>query len=458
MKKFILLIYFLALSHSIVKAQSCLPGHHSFFYQEEIDNFQADHPGCTKIEGNAKISGNDISNLDGLSVLTSIEGILIIEYNKSLNSLSGLKNLTSVGGGFDIGENDALTDLTGLENLTYIGGSGFGIYNNNALTSLIGLSGLTSLPGNLFIQGNSSLDSLSGLVRLTTIGNGLDIDYNVSLTSLKGLEGLTSIGGQLSITNNLALNSLSGLEGLTSIKYGYFIEDNDSLRNLSGLSGLIDLGGVNEIVGNDALISLKGMSSLTTIPGGLYIGGNSALPDLSGLESVTSIGAMDIADNNSLTSLVGLENIDAGSIYYSSITGNRSLSNCATQCICSYLTNPDGSYEIHDNAQGCNSPEEVKAACASVEIESNSMQDICSISPNPSPGPFLVSLTLKDQTHLKFIVLNSLGQEVKNLINDQLKPGLKQITWDASDIPSGVYYYRIQAGNRAGTGKMILLR
>lgn len=45
-----------------------------------IDSFQIDHPGCTEIEKDLIISGNDIDNLDGLSVLTSILGDLYIGY------------------------------------------------------------------------------------------------------------------------------------------------------------------------------------------------------------------------------------------------------------------------------------------------------------------------------------------------------------------------------------------
>jgi len=89
--------------------------------QSQIDSFQINYPNCTVIEGSVIISGNDISNLNELSVLTTIQGDLKIEYNDSLIQLTGLNNLTSIGGDLRIGVNDALTSLSGLAKLTHIG-------------------------------------------------------------------------------------------------------------------------------------------------------------------------------------------------------------------------------------------------------------------------------------------------------------------------------------------------
>jgi hypothetical protein len=56
--------------HSI--SQPCLPGGITFSTQEQINNFQINFPNCTEIEGGVQITGNDITNLDGLNVLNSI--------------------------------------------------------------------------------------------------------------------------------------------------------------------------------------------------------------------------------------------------------------------------------------------------------------------------------------------------------------------------------------------------
>ena len=72
MNKLNLFTIVLILYGSAVFAQPCLPEGITFNTQEEIDNFQTNYPNCTEIEGGVKIEGNDITNLDGLNVITSI--------------------------------------------------------------------------------------------------------------------------------------------------------------------------------------------------------------------------------------------------------------------------------------------------------------------------------------------------------------------------------------------------
>ena len=59
-------------------SQSCLPEGITFNSQAQIDSFQINYPNCTAIQGTVKISGVDITNLNGLSVLSSFwEGLKI---------------------------------------------------------------------------------------------------------------------------------------------------------------------------------------------------------------------------------------------------------------------------------------------------------------------------------------------------------------------------------------------
>ncbi len=55
-------------------------------------------------------------------------------------------------------------------------------------------------------------------------------------------------------------------------------------------------------------------------------------------------------------------------------------------------------------------------------------------------------------------VYDLLGQEVATLVNEELKPGSYEVAWDAAGKSSGVYFYRLQAGNLADTKKLLLLR
>jgi len=55
-------------------------------------------------------------------------------------------------------------------------------------------------------------------------------------------------------------------------------------------------------------------------------------------------------------------------------------------------------------------------------------------------------------------VFNALGQSVQQLANSQQSPGEYQVNFDASKLGSGVYYYRLTAGNFSQTRKMLLMR
>jgi hypothetical protein len=55
-------------------------------------------------------------------------------------------------------------------------------------------------------------------------------------------------------------------------------------------------------------------------------------------------------------------------------------------------------------------------------------------------------------------VYDILGCEIKSLVNEQLVPGTYEVDFDGSNLPSGIYFYRLQAGDYVETKKMILLK
>ena len=78
------------------------------------------------------------------------------------------------------------------------------------------------------------------------------------------------------------------------------------------------------------------------------------------------------------------------------------------------------------------------------------------------PNPFNPSTTIKfsvpKESNVNLSIYNVLGELVSTLVNEQLKSGYHQYEFDASNLASGVYIYRIKAGDFVETKKMVLLR
>ncbi len=55
-------------------------------------------------------------------------------------------------------------------------------------------------------------------------------------------------------------------------------------------------------------------------------------------------------------------------------------------------------------------------------------------------------------------VFDILGREVATLVDERRQPGVYTVRWEASALPSGVYFYRLNAGNFVQTKKMILMK
>jgi hypothetical protein len=83
--------------------------------------------------------------------------------------------------------------------------------------------------------------------------------------------------------------------------------------------------------------------------------------------------------------------------------------------------------------------------------------------PNPFNPTTVIQYALPKTSEVKIQIYNILGQKVRNLVDESQKPGYKMIHWDGKDdsgkeVSSGVYFYRIEAGNFVKCKKMILLK
>jgi len=78
--------------------------------------------------------------------------------------------------------------------------------------------------------------------------------------------------------------------------------------------------------------------------------------------------------------------------------------------------------------------------------------------PNPFNPSTLISYKLKETGNVQLKVYNILGDEVATLVNELKPAGNYEITWQAVNLPSGIYFYRLQAGSFTDTKKMLLLK
>ena len=271
-------------------------------------------------------------------------------------------------------------------------------------------------------QESSGFENFAEMISLDSIGGNVSL-LGSGLSSLIGFEGIKNIGGDLDFTSNPSLINFTGLDNLTSIGGGLFIGINNELSNFIGLYKL------NSIEGDFALFD------------------NDKLGEISNLDSLVSIGGfLQIEENQILTSIDGLKNIESGTIADLIIANNNLLSICDVQSICDYLASPNGTVEISDNSPGCNTPEEVQAACL-VGIDEITPEQI-SIYPNPATNELFITLE-NAQTISEITIYNQLGQ---NVLNDKQVTGAVSI----STLQPGIYIVEVMVGDSKLMKKLLI--
>jgi hypothetical protein len=78
------------------------------------------------------------------------------------------------------------------------------------------------------------------------------------------------------------------------------------------------------------------------------------------------------------------------------------------------------------------------------------------------PNPFNPSTTIRyglpQRQQVLLTLFNTLGQRVATLVREEKEAGYHEVKFDATGLSSGVYFYRLQAGNYVATKKLLLLR
>lgn len=78
--------------------------------------------------------------------------------------------------------------------------------------------------------------------------------------------------------------------------------------------------------------------------------------------------------------------------------------------------------------------------------------------PNPFNPVTNISYSIPRDSKVSLIIYNLRGQKVAQLVNSNERAGNYNVTWNASDVSSGIYFYRLRAGDYIKTRKMVYLK
>lgn len=97
----------------------------------------------------------------------------------------------------------------------------------------------------------------------------------------------------------------------------------------------------------------------------------------------------------------------------------------------------------------------------SIQINGNNTPEDYHLSqnyPNPFNPTSSITFDIPVTSFARLVVYDQLGREIAVLVNEDLTPGSYKSEWDAADFPSGVYFYKLQAGDFVETKKMVLIK
>jgi photosystem II stability/assembly factor-like uncharacterized protein len=78
--------------------------------------------------------------------------------------------------------------------------------------------------------------------------------------------------------------------------------------------------------------------------------------------------------------------------------------------------------------------------------------------PNPFNPVTIIRYSISEKNRVSLKIYNPLGEEIELLMDETKEAGTYEAVWNAGDLPSGVYFYTLQAGDFVQTKKMVLMK
>jgi photosystem II stability/assembly factor-like uncharacterized protein len=397
----------------------------------------------------------------GICAIGTNQNSIVIECNEILDNSVG--EWAAKGGGiFVSGVNGRICNNVIAHNVCVCqDGGGGGMFVDDCSTLIINNIIANNTAGSKCGGGGLFINNCSPLIINNIIANN-----NIGWYSDGG--GIHFSESNSFVANNLITgNEADGAGGGISMERAQPIFINNSIVNNRGSNGsgvgIFDGSNpifINSILWNDTteIEFLWGNSSSVTISHSDIMGGISGI--IPRLEDTvywmdgnidiypefvdTANGNFRLADNSPCIG-AGIDSLEIASVWYYcplfDLEGNPRPNPTGTM--------PDmGAYE--------NGP--------MVGVE----EDIISMNPGSFslsqnfPNPFnpntRIRYSVPQSSKVEIKIFDILGNEIETLVNEEKQTGTYEITWYAENLPSGVYFYRLQAGDFVVTKKMILMK
>ena len=151
-----------------------------------------------------------------------------------------------------------------------------------------------------------------------------------------------------------------------------------------------------------------------------------------------TFGSM-IVDSTTADTAVTVPPLDATTTYYWRVGAANDSGSSAWSSMASFVT---GDQIV--------AVQEVEAHPPGFRLEQNY--------PNPFNGSSTITFALSEPAWVRLSVFDVLGREVATPVHGRRDAGVHQVRFDAGNLPTGVYLYRLSAGRATETRKMILSR
>lgn len=329
-----------------------------FSTQGSIDSFFEDYPNCVEINKTV-IIGNDSRNNDPITNLRGLRNVKVmsaleITNTSELMTLEGLELLEELQNGLEVSGNDKLESSVHLNPTCRVRGQLW--WDNRRLGDLRIPRGdsinYIEIVNNNYSSWNPTALDLSGIQYINEIRIG----------GSKGHDELIIGGGEIKIidieySNFKRIRSIDKIHNLHTFRVSSSYQLYD-LSAFNDLDSMVYLG-----LGELNIENFESFKNLKHIAWGLYIGELFEVESLRGFENLEFLGELLVLYKNpnlkDISSIGKLWN----DIKMVKVLENDSLSDC--ELLCGRLRIGRLSTEVHDNAKGCRSEEEIRMNCVS---------------------------------------------------------------------------------------------